>query len=85
MESLKATVPPQEIESTIAEFCPEPIDDVSALNNCMVVVAELDDQIIGYAGINLATGFIFFMFVAPEFMRRGIGRQLLFHLEQMAV
>jgi GNAT superfamily N-acetyltransferase len=85
VQALHATVSPEDIQANIAEFCPEPMADVSALKDSIVTVAELEGQIVGFAALNVETGWIFFMFVAPPFMRQGIGKRLLTHLEGVAV
>jgi GNAT superfamily N-acetyltransferase len=48
-------------------------------------VAALDGRDIGTGMIDLATGKIDAVFVLPEFARRGVGRALMAHLEDLAI
>jgi GNAT superfamily N-acetyltransferase len=48
-------------------------------------VAVVDGHVVGTAMIDLATGRIDAVFVLPEYMRRGMGRALMDHLEGMAI
>jgi GNAT superfamily N-acetyltransferase len=47
-------------------------------------VAVVDGRVVGTGMIDLATGKIDAVFVAPEYMRRGIGRALMAYLERLA-
>jgi GNAT superfamily N-acetyltransferase len=48
-------------------------------------VATLDDHVVGTGMINLEAGTVDAIFVRPGQMRTGIGRQLLLHLEKIAL
>lgn len=48
-------------------------------------VAVTDERVVGTGMIDLGTGKIDAVFVSPEYMRRGVGRALMEHLEGLAV
>ena len=48
-------------------------------------VAVVDDHVVGTGMIDLATGKVDAVFVLPGYMRRGVGRALMVHLESLAL
>ncbi|MBM7124844.1 GNAT family N-acetyltransferase [Dyella flava] len=48
-------------------------------------VATVDGQVVGTGMIDLATGKIDAIFVLPQYMRRGVGRAMMDHLEDLAM
>lgn len=48
-------------------------------------VAVVDGQVVGTGMIDLATGKIDAIFVLPSYMRRGVGRAMMDHLEDLAI
>jgi GNAT superfamily N-acetyltransferase len=50
-----------------------------------VIVAEEDDVLLGFGALDTAKANIDAVYVAPDRWRQGIGRQILAHLEQIAI
>ena len=65
-------LPQEPTEATLFERLPQEL-----VNGWKIFVAEADDRIAGFVAISRATAVLEQLFVAPDFLRRGIGTHLL--------
>ena len=62
----------------------EPVENLEIFDGVQIFVAEIDNEIVGFAVIRIQTSEIEVMIVDPDFMRQGIGRELMERLEAVA-
>ena len=69
------------ITNLIAEFQPEKL--IAHAENELIVVADLYDELIGTATINIKEGMFGTVFVKPEYHGKGLGKKLMRSLEEL--
>ena len=63
----------------------QPVDNIEQIDGHQQFVAEIDDTIVGFGALRLNDGEVVVLIVDPDFIRQGIGTQLLAQLEKAAV